>query len=393
MCASLGLLATLSSSDCFITLFSIGPDNRLTPAGTLGRAGVGPLQFHFSHRDKLTFTAASAGSAAGAGAGALTGCEPSATTACAARSGPRPPTPTLLVTEFKNDRVQEVDVVAGTHVGFLYAPGLIDGPRGVAASHRHIAVTNQPRGGDPRVHLFDASTRTRLWTVPMATGTPEGVCFSGGGSYVVVADRLGRRLVVMATDCGSVVGAVHTGDVHPEDVRECDGGWLVSTGDLHTLVRVSAEDIGRNSRQPITVVPPGDVMVPRRLAASHLPGRFGHPMGLDVAPGLGVVVADFQNHRVQVRHTPRLLCASEKCLALHALTHTVGACGVAAVCHSLPVLCSPSFACTLQVFSTPDQIAMATMSPFRREWIVAVVRGIARRGILQVASSHAYSQW
>jgi hypothetical protein len=60
--------------------------------------------------------------------------------------------PTLLVAEAGNDRVQEVGVVPGegkgvclgmglAHVGYLYPPGTVLGPRAVAASSTTIAVT------------------------------------------------------------------------------------------------------------------------------------------------------------------------------------------------------------------------------------------------------------
>ena len=51
------------------------------------------------------------------------------------------PRPTLLVADIGNDRVQEVDVVDRVHVGYLYPPGAIAGPRAVAASQTTIAFT------------------------------------------------------------------------------------------------------------------------------------------------------------------------------------------------------------------------------------------------------------
>ncbi len=53
------------------------------------------------------------------------------TTSGSSRSSARP---LLLVTDHGHDAVHVVDVVGGSHAGYLASPGSIAGPRGVAAS-------------------------------------------------------------------------------------------------------------------------------------------------------------------------------------------------------------------------------------------------------------------
>ena len=60
-------------------------------------------------------------------------------TCASAGSGVRP---TVLVAEHGNNRVQEVDVVKGTHVGYLGPDGGLLGPFAVAASPTLIAVSS-----------------------------------------------------------------------------------------------------------------------------------------------------------------------------------------------------------------------------------------------------------
>ncbi len=70
----------------------------------------------------------------------------------------------LQVAEHGNNRVQEVDVMAQAHVGFLCKPGAVQGPRAVAASPTLVAVSawTSPDSEDHVVHLFNATSRAHL---------------------------------------------------------------------------------------------------------------------------------------------------------------------------------------------------------------------------------------
>jgi hypothetical protein len=49
--------------------------------------------------------------------------------------------PTLLVAEYGNNRVQEVDVATRAHVAFWFNNGELTGPYGVAANANIVAVS------------------------------------------------------------------------------------------------------------------------------------------------------------------------------------------------------------------------------------------------------------
>ena len=86
----------------------------------------------------------------------------------------------LLVPAVKDHAVHLVDVNAGTHEGYLCAPGtLLRSPRAVAASTTHIAVVVcDPLGqgwGEPEAaaHLFHAETMVHLraiWSLDHVPG-------------------------------------------------------------------------------------------------------------------------------------------------------------------------------------------------------------------------------
>ncbi len=115
VCLPLRAVVTSTVTDHTLSVFSITHDGTFPLAHTLGGLGQGPLQFNFGgaviNSGYLCFTCP------------LNGLYP-----------------TVLVTEDANDRVQEVDTVTRSHVGYLYPPGAICGPRAVAASHKYIAV-------------------------------------------------------------------------------------------------------------------------------------------------------------------------------------------------------------------------------------------------------------
>ena len=125
--------------------------------------------------------------------------------------------------------------------------------------------------------------------------------------------------VFRVTD-GSFVRHVATGLAAPWDVEECEGGWLVARSS-HTIefVPVGGDVHG------------GGVGRARLGKWGTWDGEFMWPSALALVPGLGLVVRELDNGG------------------------------------------------RVQVFVTPDAIAMASMSARRVAWMVAVVRGVVRR--------------
>jgi hypothetical protein len=114
-----------------------------------------------------------------------------------------------------------------------------------------------------------------------------------------------------------------TGLDYPFDVEEVEGGWLVACGDPSHTVEFVCDGVGGDGGGRPSLGKAGG-----RHGSGD--GELTNPTALAVVPGLGLVVRDHGYQR-------------------------------------------------LQVFATPDAIAMAAMSCMRVAWMVAVVRGALRR--------------
>jgi hypothetical protein len=145
---------------------------------------------------------------------------------------------------------------------------------------------------------------------------PRGLRFSRGGSSICVADGCNDRISMFRVGDGGFVKHIATGVHNPWDVEEVEGGWLVACFDSHTVQFVGDGGSGDGCGRPSLGV------------GSE---SFWNPTALAVVPGLGLVVREWSNGR-------------------------------------------------LQVFASPDTIAMAAMSHVRVAWMTAVVRATLRRG-------------
>jgi hypothetical protein len=112
-----------------------------------------------------------------------------------------------------------------------------------------------------------------------------------------------------------------TGLGYPRDVEEVEGGWLVACGGSDTVEFVSDGD-GGGGWPSLGKACGGE---------GSEDGEFSLPTALAVVPGLGLVVRGYGNGG------------------------------------------------RVQVFATPDAIAMAAMSCMRVAWIVATARAVLRR--------------
>ena len=240
--------------------------------------------------------------------------------------------PLLLVTDDGNDAVHVIDVGARAHTGYVGALGSIPGPRGVAARGSLVAVSCWKEGdcGEHVVRVFEGSGAD--WAPLRVLGggfglpgaadgqlkEPYGLRFTGDGRGVAVVDVGNGRVslfTVFSVGDGSFVRQLASGLRRPWDVEECEGGWLVVC-----RFSCSVEFVGGDGA--------GQATLGERGSGD---GEFYGPTALALVPGLGLVVREFGNDG------------------------------------------------RLQVFATPDAIAMAAMSGVRVAWMVAAARGVARR--------------
>ena len=242
----------------------------------------------------------------------------------------------LLLTDAGHDAVHVIDVAGRVHAGYVAAPGTIAGPRGVAARGSLVAVSawKKEDSGDHVVRVFEGSGA--MWTAVRVVGGgfggpgsadgqlhwPHGLRFTGDGTELAVADCFNHRVSVFRVEDGSFARHVATGLYGPFDVEECEGGWLVACLGSHTIEFVDGGGVGR-----------------ARMGSKDCgDGVFGCPSALALVPSLGLVVRGTANGG------------------------------------------------RVQVFATPDAIAMASMSVPRVAWMVAVTRG---RVFRQQCSQHA----
>ena len=298
------------------------PPCGLVPVCTLGGAGSpAPMQFKF----KPPAADRDAGSKATDGySGLLAFTGPAASRR-------------LLVTDAGHDTVHVIDVSARTHVGYAIAPGVVVRPRGVAARGDMIAVSAWATFYETEhaVHLFQGSDTA--WTpVRVLCGgfgrpgrargqlnQPYGVRFSRDGAHVAVADWGNNRVSLFRVSNGGFAGHVATKVCSAYDMEECDNGWLVSCWGSSSVVLASHAE-GKGGLR----VPSGA----RTILRAAEPGvDFLLPSALALVPWLGLLV------REEARQG------------------------------------------RIQVFATPDVMAMSGMSENRVAWMGSVVRGVRQR--------------
>ena len=216
--------------------------------------------------------------------------------------------PLLLVTDAGHDAVHVVDVVGGSHAGYLASPGSIAGPRGVAASGASplvaVSAWKKSDSGDHVVVVYRGSGA--VWEAVRVIGgglggpgprdgqldAPLGLRFSGDGSAICVADCQNDRASVFRVDDGGFVRHMATGLKGPCDVEEVEGGWLVACWDSHSVEFVGDGDGGDGGGRP-SLGKAGGVF-------GSGDGEFWSPVALAVVAGLGLVVRDWGNDRLQV---------------------------------------------------------------------------------------------
>ncbi len=244
----------------------------------------------------------------------------------------------LLLTDAGHDAVHVIDVVGRVHAGYVAAPGAIGGPRGVAARGSLAAVSawKELANGDHVVRVFEGSGA--MWTAVRVVGGgfgapgsadgqlrfPYGLRFTADGTGLAVADSCNDRVGLFRVEDGSFERHAATEVSFPMDVEACEGGWLVACMSSDTIKFVGGDTGGVGVARPRASLGEygfGD-------------GQFTTPSSIALVPGLGLAVREAgTNGRVQL-------------------------------------------------FATPDAIAMASMSAVRVGWLVAVARGAAHRALI-----------
>jgi hypothetical protein len=149
-----------------------------------------------------------------------------------------------------------------------------------------------------------------------------GLRFTWDGSAICVADAGNDRASVFRVGDGWFVRHMAMGLDYPRDVEEVEGGWLVACAGTDTVEFVCDDDGGDGGGRPSLGEAGGGF--------GSGDGELAYPSALVIVPGLGLVVREYGNRR-------------------------------------------------LQVFATPDAIAMAAMPLVRVAWMAAVARGVFRR--------------
>ena len=211
------------------------------------------------------------------------------------------------------------------------------GPRGVAARGDMIAVSAWATFYETEhaVHLFQGSDTA--WTpVRVLCGgfgrpgrahgqlnQPYGVRFSRDGAHLAVADSANNRVCLFRVSSGAFAGHVATKVRVAWDIEECCSGWLVACWCSDSVEHVShAMGTGKAGLRV-----PG-----ARSTRAAEPGvDFLLPSALALVPWLGLLV------REEARQG------------------------------------------RIQVFATPDVMAMSGMSENRVAWMGSVVRGVRQR--------------
>jgi hypothetical protein len=216
--------------------------------------------------------------------------------------------PLLLVTDAGHDAVHLVDVVDRSHAGYLAPPGYIIGPRGVAASETSplvaVSAWKKWNSGDHVVVVYRGSGA--VWEAVRVIGggfggpgkgdgqlkTPCGLRFSADGSVVCVAEYRNGRTSVFRVGDGVFVKHMATKLRCPCDVEEVEGGWLVVCQGSHSVECVGDGDGGDGGGRPSLGKAGG--------GCGSRDGEFWFPAALAVVAGLGLVVLEWENGRLQV---------------------------------------------------------------------------------------------
>ncbi len=165
-----------------------------------------------------------------------------------------------------------------------------------------VSAWKKACSGDHVVRLFEGSGA--MWTAlrVVAGGfggpgsadgqleVPRGLQFTGDGTGLVVADWRNDRVSLFRLEDGSFVQHMVTLS-RPWDVEECEGGWLVACG---------------GGSDTIEFVPVGGGVYDALAGGTSVcwararTRGLNSPTALALVPGVGLVVREWDNDRLQV---------------------------------------------------------------------------------------------
>ena len=221
VCQDLGLLVISCSRE--LQVFALPADiiarGNLAHVRTLG--GVAPMEFDF--------------------------CDSAVTGFMAFTDGGGATATLLLVTDAGHDTVHVIDVVHGSHVGYVAAPGVIAKPRGVAA-RKSLAAVSSLSDFVVRVFMGSGSAWTEVRVIrDQPSWVPSGLRFTADGMHLVVADLYNNRLSKFRAEDGAFVRDIVIAPtwycIFLVDIEECEGGgrWIASNAS-GSLLEVPEED-------------------------------------------------------------------------------------------------------------------------------------------------------
>jgi hypothetical protein len=253
----------------------------------------------------------------------------------------------LVVTDAGHDAVHCIDVIKRVHVGYVAARGTIRGPRGVAAKGSLVAISAWEHSFETKhfVHIYEGSGAawTEVRVVASAElASPLGLRFTVDGEGLAVTSPRRNNVCFFRVSDGCFVSSVNT-VFSCQDLEECSGGWLVvggwtAVGSVALAPTPLIRFIEGHTNNVTTVnidvnLSSTSFDKPTFGGVTSLQTSLYSPSALALVPRLGVVVRVYGSSG-------------------NVVTGSV------------------------QFLTSPDSIAMASMSTFRVAWMVATFRGL-----------------
>jgi hypothetical protein len=209
---------------------------------------------------------------------------------------------------------------------------------------------------------------------------PYGLRFTGEGAglAVVVVDSGNNRVSELRAGDGTFVRHLTTGVVGPYDVEECEGGWLVACGGSDSVDFVRSGADGEDGAGGVVADAScigGDGDAGGSGVTDSCGGRGGGGGGAGGGAGSGGCGGEPLERggvRAVVLPTSRLGKRGRGHGEFHDPTALAWVPGIGLVVRDW-------VNGSLQFFADREDIAMASMSPHRVAWMVAVARGVASR--------------
>ena len=213
------------------------------------------------------------------------------------------PRGTLLVADFYNHRVPEVDLDLSDR--FVRVFGQCDGapdirfPRFVDCNEVHVAVTADGCNMVCVLSYADGSLTARIGdTGPRTLSRPEGVKLLADGSGIVLADQQRDRVVLLSLAC-DVLGSVLLSDQSPVNVKDPVAIVQCVAPDGDVAVILACRGAALSFTRLMKISFRSGVLESVDMPGSK-DGQFSGLYGFALLPGGGLVALDRDACRFQV---------------------------------------------------------------------------------------------